>query len=315
MTILITGIQGFVGSNLVDALKGQHELYGLDIDLSPIDGVKDIYEWSRISSLPEVDVVIHLAGKAHDVNNKALAEEYFQVNTKLTQQIFDWFLTTKAKKFIFFSSVKAVANSVPDVMLTEDVMPQPVGPYAESKRKAEEYILSRFDVNKHPERVNKFVYILRPSMIHGKGNKGNLNLLYAFVRKGFAWPLGAFENKRSFTSVANLIFIVSALIEKNVQSGVYHVSDDEALSTTEIILIISEVLSKPIKILHIHPSVIRWAARIGTMLHLPFNSSRLNKLTENYIVSNNKIKQALQIEILPVRAVDGMKKTIKSFSL
>lgn len=315
MIILLTGIHGFVGTNLVRVLKTNHRLYGLDIDSTPMEGVQSFFYWNELDKLPEVDVVIHLAGKAHDVNHKALAKEYFQVNTELTQQIFDWFLTSKAKKFIFFSSVKAAADSVPNATLTEDFIPHPVGPYGASKRKAEEYILSRFDMNKHLEKTGKYVYVLRPSMIHGKGNKGNLNLLYAFVCKGIAWPLGAFENNRSFTSVENLIFIVSALIGKNVQSGIYNVSDDEALSTNEIISIMSEVLSKPLRILSIPPPVIRLLARMGTILHLPFNSFRLNKLTENYIVSNNKIKQALQIDILPVRAADGMKETIKSFSL
>lgn len=80
--------------------------------------------------------------------------------------------------FIFFSTAKAAADRVEGV-LTEDVVPSPVGPYGESKIKAEEYILGNF-----PAGNDNRVYILRPCMIHGPGNKGNLNLLYSVVSKG-----------------------------------------------------------------------------------------------------------------------------------
>ena len=68
---------------------------------------------------------------------------------------------------------------------------------------------------------DKQVYILRPCMIHGSGNKGNLNLLYNVVRKGIPWPLGAFENRRSFTSIDNLCYVVEGLLTKEVGSGIY----------------------------------------------------------------------------------------------
>ncbi len=71
-------------------------------------------------------------------------------------------------------------------------------------------------------------------MIHGSGNKGNLNLLYKIVQKGLPWPLGAFENKRSFTSIDNLTFIINQLIEKDIEPGIYQVADDEPLSTNEL---------------------------------------------------------------------------------
>lgn len=64
---------------------------------------------------------------------------------------------------------------------------------------------------------DKRVYILRPCMIHGPGNKGNLNLLYNVVRKGIPWPLGDFENKRSFTSIDNLCYVVEGLLERILQ--------------------------------------------------------------------------------------------------
>lgn len=307
MKILITGIHGFVGSNLVAALKDNHTIYGLDI-VSPIrEGVSHIFAWDDLEKgiVPDVDAIIHLAGLAHDTKKQTFSEVYFKVNTGLTQRIYDFFLLSSAQKFIFFSTAKAAADRVEEV-LTEDVVPAPVGPYGESKIKAEEYILS------HPA-PEKLVYILRPCMIHGPGNKGYLNLLYKVVKKGIPWPLGAFENRRSFTSIDNLSFVISGLLTKNVPSGIYNMGDDEALSTNELIEVICESLGKKAHIWKLPKGLMRGMAKVGGWVHLPLDSERLNKLTENYIISNAKIKAALGIEKMPVRAVDGLKKTLSSF--
>lgn len=325
MNILITGIHGFVGSNLVVALKEHHILYGLDIVAPEKEGVMNTFSWKDIEpasfplqKLPKFDAIIHLAGKAHDTKNQSVAQTYFDINTGLTQKIFDFFMESSAKKFIFFSSVKAAADSVVGDMLTEDVVPAPVGPYGESKIKAEEYILDRLNVENGKLKVDscddKGVYILRPCMIHGPGNKGNLNLLYNVVKKGIPWPLGAFDNRRSFTSIDNLCHVVEGLLTKEVTSGIYHMGDDEALSTNELITLMCEVLGRKPHIWKVNKRVMEGCAGLGTLLHLPLNSERLRKLTENYVVSNAKIKAALGIEKMPVKAEDGIVKTIKSFS-
>jgi hypothetical protein len=71
-------------------------------------------------------------------------------------------------------------------------------------------------------------------MIHGEGNKGNLNLLYQLVSKGLPWPLGNFKNQRSFLSIENLCFVIREIVERNdILFGIYQVADDEALSTNE----------------------------------------------------------------------------------
>ena len=124
-------------------------------------------------NLPEFDAIIHLAGKAHDTKNRSAAQAYFDINMGLTQKIFDFFLESSAKKFVFFSSVKAAADSVVGDMLTEDVVPAPVGPYGESKIAAENYILDKLKVENGKLKANPYddkqVYILRPCMIHGSG--------------------------------------------------------------------------------------------------------------------------------------------------
>ena len=324
MNILITGIHGFVGSNLVIALKEHHVLYGLDIVAPEKEGVVKTFAWEDIEStsfpmqrLPQFDAIIHLAGKAHDTKNQSVAQAYFDINTGLTQKIFDFFLESTAKKFIFFSSVKAAADSVVGDALREDVIPTPIGPYGESKIAAENYILDKLKnknekLKLHDDR--KQVYILRPCMIHGPGNKGNLNLLYNVVKKGIPWPLGDFENKRSFTSIDNLCYVVEGLLTKNVASGIYHMGDDEALSTNELITLMCEPMGKAPHIWKMNRKMMEGCAGLGTLLHLPLNTERLRKLTENYVVSNEKIKAALGIERMPVRAADGIMKTIKSFS-
>ena len=364
MKILITGVHGFVGSNLVEALKGQHTIYGLDI-VSPVkDGVRFTFSWDDLDGsrfkvqgsselkteaiIPEVDAIIHLAGKAHDTKNQSAADVYFKVNTGLTQKIFDWFLAQPScKKFVFFSTAKAAADKVESV-LTEDVVPAPVGPYGESKIAAERYILDQFKefnvqevqggslrekseenliqnlsnseltTDSQPSTLNsqlqtKSVYIFRPCMIHGPGNKGNLNLLYNVVRKGIPWPLGAFENRRTFTSVENICFAVNGVLTKDVPSGIYNMGDDEALSTNELIEEICKSLGKKAHIWKLPKGMMNSFAKLGDILHFPLNSERLRKLTENYISSNEKIKKALGVEKMPVDAREGLKVTLESF--
>lgn len=327
MNILITGVHGFVGSNLVKYLAPNNTIYGLDIVAPEKEGVAKTFGWEDLDngSIPEIDAIIHLAGKAHDTRNKSAADVYFKVNTGLTQRIFDWYLANKtASKFIFFSTVKSAADYVPGDILTEECVPTPVGPYGESKIKAENYIIEKFAPSSLARPFHNFddsdsvvtgkqVYIMRPCMIHGPGNKGNLNLLYNVVRKGIPWPLGAFENRRSFTSVGNLCYVIDGILNNPVPSGIYHMGDDEALSTNELIQVICSALGKKAYIWKLPKGLMNGVAKVGGWLHLPLNPLRMQKLTENYVVSNAKIKTALGIERMPVGAKDGLTETIKSF--
>lgn len=291
-TIFLTGSSGFVGSNLKRYL----------------DDSSNFSEFKREKELEiHSNTVIHLAGKAHDLKNTSTPNEYYQVNTELTKRVFDVFLVSEAQVFITLSSVKAVADEV-EGALTEEDIPNPTTHYGKSKLLAEQYILSK----EIPQ--GKRVYILRPCMIHGPGNKGNLNLLFSLISKGLPWPLGAFDNKRSFCSINNLCFIIKELIEReDIPSGVYNVADDVPLPTNDVIKMIAESKGKKARILNINKSLIKLLARVGDFLRLPLNSERLQKLTESYVVSNEKIKAALG-KPLPVSSKEGLMRTFKSFA-
>ena len=290
-SIFITGSGGFVGQNVIKYFNFTYEFY-------------------RFSKNDEIninqDVVLHLAGKAHDLKNTSNAEEYYKVNTELTKQVFDSFLESDAKVFITLSSVKAVADDL-NCELTEDYTPNPKTHYGKSKLLAEKYILSK----KIPR--GKRVFILRPCMIHGKGNKGNLNLLYKLVSKGIPWPLGAFENKRSFCSIDNLTYIIKELIEReDIPSGVYNVADDEPLSTNDVISILAESQNKKAIIWKVSKVLIQSFAKLGDLFRLPLTTERLQKLTESYLVSNQKIKFVIG-KNLQISSRDGLLKTFNSF--
>ncbi len=308
-TVLITGAHGFVGTNLSKYLSANkdYHLLALDIEKKTVSSYIREYSWKEINKIcfDTMDAVIHLAGKAHDTNNISNANEYFKINVELTMQVFDQFIKSNAKKFIYISSVKAVADSVKNGILTEDDFPNPQTPYGQSKLKAEKYLLSEH----LPE--GKSLFILRPAMIHGPGNKGNLNLLFNFINKGIPYPLGAFSNQRSFTSIGNLNFVIKEFIEREMESGIYQVADKETLSTNDVIEIMGEATRRKPRIWNIPMPLITGIARMGNILSLPLNSEKLKKLTESYLVSNRKLVGALGVE-LPIQARDGLKFTLSS---
>ena len=302
--ILITGASGFIGKNIIKYLQSKNlntlsfsRSYGMNYEKIDLNYLND----------QGVETILHLAGKAHDLKDVSSEKEYFEANFLLTIKIFDAFLESNAKTFIFFSSVKAVKDHYQDILI-EDTYPTPFTAYGKSKSNAENYLLSKIiDIEKR-------IIILRPSMVHGPGNKGNLNLLYNLVSKNVPWPLGAFKNKRSFCSIDNLCFIVYELIiRRKIKSGIYNISDDDPVSTNRLIELIGISMYKKPAILKINKNIIKFLANLGDMIKLPLNSERLTKLTESYIVSNLKINKAIDNNH-PVTSEEGLLNTFHSFS-
>ena len=287
MRILISGAYGFVGTNLSRYLVGRgHECVALDVVKGNVDPYSTFYTWDDLGNIdwPGIDAVVHLAGKAHDTKNVTKPQVYFDVNVGLTQKLFDA-CGDKVKTFVYFSSIKAVDGDTP---------------YAQSKREAEKWLNGR-------------AVVLEPAMIHGPGNKGNLNLLFSVVKHGFPWPLAAFENQRSFTSIGNICAVVEELCKGVVPKGIYPMCDDEPVSTNNLIEIIAESRGKRARLWRLPKGLMRFGAKVGDVLHLPLNTERLGKLTENSVVDNSKIKAVLGWDRMPVRAEDGLRKTLKSF--
>jgi len=313
MSVLITGAFGFVGTHLSRWLAQRgHTVWALDIAETPGHAYERAFTWDALPSIPwqHVNAIIHLAGKAHDTKNTSAPEKYFEINVGFTQKILNTCVVASPpalpRTFILFSSVKAAADSV-DGILREDHPPAPQTPYGQSKLEAERCIFNAME--KHPNALRG--YVLRPCMIHGPGNKGNLNLLYNVVRRGIPWPLGAFENARSFASIQNVCAVVEGLLEKETAPGIYQVADDEPISTNTLIRLMAESMNRRPRLLRVSPRLIRAVAKAGDMLHLPLNSERLRKLTESYTASNDKIKNALNWQTMPVTATDGMRATLE----
>ncbi|KGN98310.1 hypothetical protein HQ36_02515 [Porphyromonas gingivicanis] len=311
MNFLITGIDGFVGSSLTSYLGVQHTLYGVDLKEDKREGETHRYLWDDVGDkLPQVDCVIHLAGYAKDTTDESLLSEYIEVNVGLTKIIFDWFLSSEAQTFIFFSSVKAAAPFADMEAVTEEIIPKPIGPYGVSKIRAEEILFER---SEEVLRKGKKMYILRPSMIYGPGNQGNLRQLYHLVRRGIPWPFGSFENKRSFCSINNISYIVERISKAKIESGVYNVCDDEPISIRQLLSVIASTVNKPSRVVSLPKFVWRGIASLGSMLKMPFNKIILQKLTENYVVDNRRIKKVLNIKEMPYETTSEVAKTIRSF--
>lgn len=296
MNVFITGASGFVGQNLVPFLKEN----GVEVATVSLRNEK-----SMVVS-PKIETVIHLAGKAHDLKNVSKEEAYFEVNTALTKRVYESFCDSEADTFIYMSSVKAVADN-PLGIVDEETSPTPITAYGKSKLAAEKYLLEN-------QKAGTRLYILRPCMIHGPNNKGNLNLLYQLVKRGIPYPLGSFVNQRSYLSVDNLCFIINELIQNpEIASGVYTLADDEPLATNELIKLMAKSLNKKAIMLSPPVNLINLVARIGDILRLPLTTERLQKLTESYVVSNAKIKAAMGKD-LPMSSKNGLLKTFNSFN-
>lgn len=216
---LLFGSNGFLGSHLQSKLDG--EVIGVNI--------RQNYWQENIPD--DANVFINCIGKAHDHKGTATEHDFYFANYELVKVLFEEFLKSNAQLFIHISSIAAVEENERTEILTEDSVGNPQSHYGKSKKAAEDYLMKQ----NLPE--GKKMLILRPTMIHGEGDKGNLTLLYKIISRGIPYPLGAFKNSRTFISVDNAVFLINEIIKKHIEieGGIYHITDDEPLSTKKII--------------------------------------------------------------------------------
>jgi nucleoside-diphosphate-sugar epimerase len=292
---IILGSSGFIGQNLI---KRNPNSEGVSLR----DG-----NWKN--QISDAEVIINLVGKAHDHKGTATEQDFRYANVDLAKEIFNEFLKSNAKLLIHISSIAAQEEFESSKPLKEENQCHPFSSYGKTKREAEEWLLQQ----NLPEK--KKLIILRPPMVHGEGDKGNLGLLYKLISKGIPYPLASFDNKRSFISIDNFSYFINQIIENKelLENGIYHISDDEAVSTKEIIEIIKKVENNNTLNLSLPKVLVKFLAKIGDIIPLPLNTKRLKKMTGNLEVSNQKIKNALGITQLPISAKKGIEITIKSF--
>lgn len=299
MTVTIFGSSGFIGKNLTESLRDEFNVQEVSLR-NPL--------WE--TEIDETaDIFINLIGKAHDHKGLASDEDYYLANIEIAQKIFSVFEKSSAKMLIHISSLAAIEEYESLVPLEESAPCHPVSIYGKTKRMAEEWLLSQ-----HLPSQKKLV-IVRPPMVHGPGDRGNLDLLYKIISKGIPYPLAAFQNQRSFISINNFIFYIRQIMlgSQELETGIYHISDDEPVGTREIIEIIRKTENIKSMDLNLPKIVVKAIARIGDFIPIPLNSKKLKKLTNNLIVSNKKINILLKINNLPLTAKEGLELTIKSF--
>ena len=186
--IFLFGASGFLGSHLQSKLEG--EVIGVNIRQQ---------NWQE--NIPDdANVFINCIGKAHEHNGTATEHDFYFANYELVKVLFEEFLKSNAQIFIHISSIAAVEENERKEVLTENSVGNPQSHYGKSKKAAEEYLL------KQSLPSGKKIFILRPTMIHGEGDKGNLTLLYKIISKGIPYPLGAFKNSRTFVQLIMLPF-------------------------------------------------------------------------------------------------------------
>lgn len=296
--VTLGGANGFISSHLIKKMTSSFDISSLSL--------RD-RKWRQFDF--NVDCIINLVGKAHDHKGEATEEDYYYANLQLAKEVFEAFVLSEAKLLIHISSLAAIEELESHKALSEDDECNPVSWYGKSKRAAEQWLL------KQELPTDKKLIILRPPMVHGPGDKGNLGLLYKFISKGIPYPLASFDNQRSFISIGNFCYFIEQIVEQSnkLTTGIYHISDDEPIATSEIIKIIKQVTGKNTMNLSLPKFLIKALAKFGDFIPIPLNTKRLKKMTSNLLLSNQHIKDVLSIKRLPLTAKRGLEITIRSF--
>ncbi|GAV19755.1 hypothetical protein MMIC_P0712 [Mariprofundus micogutta] len=293
--VLVTGATGFIGQSLCRALLEKHiDLHVLGRTVPNVDAqfhLWDMQEALDESVLSGIDTVFHLAGKAHALaETKQSADEYFRINTVATEKLLQVCKQNGIKRFIYFSSVKAVGDS--QNIMDETIVSAAVTPYGQSKRASEKLVLEGGYVP-HP-------VVIRPSMVYGNTEKGNLPKMIQAIRDGKFPPLPEVHNSRSMVHVEDVVKAALLSAEcAEAEGQIYIVTDGKAYSTRQMYEWICHALHKPVPAWGMPLFVLNLLAKVGDAIgtmrgkRFVFDSDALEKLIGSAEYSSEKIEQQL----------------------
>lgn len=320
--VLVTGASGFIGKALVRLLcqnaytvralvrseYAKNSLLELGEKLNvkylSVYNVGDLYETTKLEEvLKKVDVVVHCAARAHILKETSInpLESFRQINTLATEHLAYMAVKMGVKRFVFLSSIGVLGNSSYEKPFRECSKPHPQTPYAQSKFEAEQ-ILKHFSNEME-------VVIVRPSLVYGLGVKGNFEKLINLVNNVRVLPFGKIDNGRQFIGINNLIhFILVCLEHINAANQLFLISDQEVLSTTELIKKIAKYMDRKIIFLPIPYKILSLGLKtIG-------KKKLCEQLLSNMEIDTNKAKKLLNWN-QPFSMEFELRQTIKYYLL
>ena len=302
--VLLTGATGFIGRHLAAALARAGWVVRGAVRTAGPHLVPGVTEWVAIgtigsetvwrAALEDVTAVVHLAALAHrtDPTNQPAEVDYMEVNARGTRRLAETVLGSGAvRRFVLVSSIGAVADAC-NTPLAETSLASPVTAYGRSKLAGEQAVREVFGAN------GIEWCVLRPVLVYGPGNPGNMARLLRLVRSGVPLPFGGMDNRRNFLFVGNLVGAIERVLAAPGLTGrIFHVADDEAVSTAELIRLLARAAGRPARLCTVPDWSLRLAAGCGDFaeglgLRTGLNSYSLRKLEESLVVSNLALRSA-----------------------
>ena len=321
-TILVTGATGFIGRHLLPVLHQQgwqttaavrddfRQPLSIPIKAIQVGEIDDMTDWQE--ALLGIDTVIHLAGRSHILHETISNPEaaFIKVNTKGTINLVKQSLKAGVKHFIFVSSIHAMAAES-DNILNENSPCHPDSPYGGSKLQAEQALINL------AKDSNMTWTILRPTLVYGPGNRANMERLMKLIKRGLPLPFGAIKNRRSFVFVGNLVAaVITCLDHPNAANKIFLISDNQAVSTPQLIRLIAQQIQQPCQLLPVPTILLRFLGYLGDSLefitgkNLPFNTYNIDRLLGSLTVDSRYIQKTLNWQP-PFTLEQGLAQTIQ----
>lgn len=251
--VLLTGASGFIGRHVAAHLEQEAiPVTSVRREVGPQTDWRDLVEG--------IECVIHLAAAAHDrAQRHERAGDYEalrRVNALGTERLARAAAGAGVARFIFLSTIGVSGDETRGAPLTEDSPAAPRSLYAASKWEAEQRLEALAGA------TGLAVTVLRPTLVYGPGNPGNLLRLLRAVERGWPLPLASVDNRRHLTYVGNLVSALAAVLARSDAAGRFVVCDGEALSTAQLVRCLARGLGRPARLFPLPVAVLRGIGKL-----------------------------------------------------